>query len=524
MKPSLKRYLYFVVFMSGLVTLAAELSASRLLGPVFGTSNVIWASIIGLILLYLTLGSWLGGRLADARPYPQVFFTVLLWGAFTIGLVPLASRPVLQAAARAVLDVNGFVVVGSFGVTLVLFIVPITLLGMTSPFTIRLLLEDAQNAGHISGRVSAISTVGGLLGSFLPVLLLIPLLGTTLTFMTLALALVIVGLIGFFMADSKKALVYTWMPVVLIVLMIVTPRHNLRPIPDSAELLYEAESSYNYIQVARWGEANVLFLNEGQGIHSMYFPDVPDHIDTRGTWDYFIAAPFFNENYEVSDVESLAVIGLAAGTTPKQYTDIFGPIPIDGMEIDPAIVEAGVEYFDMTEPNLNIILQDGRLALNLVDHEYDVVSIDAYKLPYIPWHLSTVEFFEEINAHLTDTGVVAINVGRTVNDRSLIETFSATMSEVYESVHVMDVPGSCNSILVATVQPTDPDNLIENLERLPEDVHPFLPVVLQRAHDAISETPEGGLVLTDDRAPTEIMTDMILVNFVLSGDTALPCQ
>jgi predicted membrane-bound spermidine synthase len=521
-----QRYLYLVVFMSGLTTLGLELSASRLLGTVFGTSNIVWANIIGLILIYLTAGYFLGGRIADRSPNAETFYRVIAWGAFTAGLIPIVARPVLRFAGAALLNVNAAVLVGSFVVVLILFSVPITLLGTVSPFAIRLAIEDTTSAGRVSGRMYAISTLGSIIGTFLPVLVLIPLIGTSLTFLLLAGLLLALALLGLAMVDRRKALMLAWMPVLLAMLAIVTlPRGTIRPVPQGATLLYEDESAYNYIQVARWGQANVLFLNEGQGIHSMYFPDSPNAVETGGTWDYYLAAPFFNDPpFRPQDVTSLAMIGLAAGTTPKQYTQVFGAIPIDGIEIDPQIVQAGREFFAMDEPNLNVIVQDGRYGLSISQEEYGVIGIDAYKLPYIPWHLTTVEFFEDVRAHLAERGVVAVNVGRTVNDRRLIEAFTATLGTVFPSVHVIDVPNTCNSIIVATVQPTVPGNLLANRDLLGGDVHPLLPRVLSRAYEQLQPTPEGGMILTDDRAPTELLTDLILVNFVLSGSHELPCQ
>jgi len=520
-----RRYLYLVVFMGGLCTLGIEMSASRLLGTVFGTSNLVWANIIGLILIYLTAGYFLGGRIADCSPYLSTFYRLILWGAFTAGLVPVVARPVLQLAARAVLSVNAAAMAGSFAVTLILFAVPVTLLGTVSPFAIRLAIEDTASAGRVSGRMYAISTVGSIVGTFLPVLLLIPTIGTSFTFLLFAGLLMLVAFAGLAMLGWRRVVVYLWMPIVLAVLAALTLRGSLRPPPLGAETIYEDESAYNYIQVARWGEANLLLLNEGQGIHSMYYPNYPDFIETGGTWDYYLAAPFFNDPpFTPADVRSMAMVGLAAGTTPKQYTRVFGPIPIDGFEIDPAIVEVGRKYFDMNEPNLNVIVQDGRFGLLTSEKSYDVVGIDAYKLPYIPWHLTTREFFEEVRSHLNPRGVVAINVGRTVNDRRLIEAFSATLGEVFPSVHVIDVPNTCNSIVVATIEPTEPENLLANLELLPPDTHPLLPKVLASAYEQIHPTPEGGVVFTDDRAPTELMTDAILVNFVLSGAGDLPCE
>lgn len=521
-----QRYLYLTVFTSGLTTLGVELSASRLLGPVFGTSNIVWANIIGLILLYLTAGYFIGGRIADRDPNPSSFYRLIAWGAFTTALIPIVARPVLRAAGEAALNINAPVLVGSFIAVILLFSVPITLLATVSPYAIRLAIPDTDSAGRISGRIYAISTVGSIIGTFLPVLVLVPLIGTAFTFLAFAGTLMLVAFIGLALVEPRQVLRLLWMPVVIAVLAYLTLRGPLQPPPRNATLLYEDESAYNYIQVARWGAANVLLLNEGQGLHSMYFPDAPDYLQTNGTWDYFLVAPFFNPPpHTPADVGSMAMVGLAAGTIPKQYTAVFGPIPIDGYEIDPDIVAAGREYFDMNEPNLNVIVADGRVALAASDRTYDVIGVDAYRLPYIPWHLTTVEFFQTVRDHLTDKGVLAINVGRTATDRRLIETMAATLGKVFPSIHVIDVPNACNSIMVATVQATGPNNLAANLALMDVSaVHPLLPTTLEIAFEQIRPTPEGGPVLTDDRAAVELMTDLILVNFVLSGSSKLPCD
>jgi len=517
-------FLYLTVFASGLATLGIELTASRLLGVVFGTSNIVWANIIGLMLLYLTAGYFVGGRWADRHPDRTTFFRVVCWGAFTAGLVPIVARPVLQAAAQAILNIEAAVLLGSFAATLLIFAVPVTLLGTVSPFAIRLAIQDKESSGQTAGRIYAISTVGSIIGTFLPVLVLIPLIGTNFTFLLLAGALLAIGLIGLWQAGRKQAIQLLWMPFALGLLAALVLRGPLRPTSRGAQLLYEKESAYNYIQVARWGTANILFLNEGQGVHSIYFPDAPAYLETQGTWDYFLAAPFFNAPpFTTADVTSMAMIGLAGGTIPRQYTAVFGPIPIDGAEIDPDIARVGREYFGMTEPNIHVIVQDGRLMLANSPSHYDVIGIDAYRLPYIPWHLTTVEFFQSVHDHLTERGVLAINVGRTVQDRRLIAAFAATLKQVFPAVHVIDVPNSCNSIMVATMLSTQPENLLANAALLGQDIHPLLPKILGKAYTQLRETPDGGVVFTDDKAAVELMTDTLLVSFVLSGDTQIPC-
>ena len=143
-------YLYFAVFISGMTSLAVEMLASRLLGPDFGTSNLVWASIIGLILIYLTLGYFIGGKWADRSPHPRTMYTVLAWAAFTTGLPPLIARPVLWAAAEAFDQLDIGVWAGSFAAVLVLFCIPVTLMGTASPFAIRIAITNpCQSRGDI---------------------------------------------------------------------------------------------------------------------------------------------------------------------------------------------------------------------------------------------------------------------------------------------------------------------------------------------------------------------------------------
>lgn len=502
-----------------MTTLALELSAGRLLGNVFGTSNLVWANVIGLMLLYLTIGYFIGGRWADRSPFHSTFYRILLWGAFLSALIPLVADPVLFVASRAVVGARAALAVGSFLAVLALFSIPVTLLGTASPFAIRLSVTTLEDAGAVAGRVYAFSTLGSLLGTFLPTLVTIPLLGTARTFLLFAAILFVVGWIGLFRQQGRKSLIWWWMPLLIGVLALVVLSGPMRgPISERFTVLYEDESAYNYIQVQQDDAGyRYLFLNEGQGIHSQWHPQ---QIIFQRTWSFFLTAPYFNNpSYGPEDVDSLAVIGLAAGTIPRQYIEVYGNIPIDGVEIDPEIIDVGQRYFGMnpTEmPSLTVYAQDGRYVLTQLEKTYSVIAIDAYRPPYIPWHLTTVEFFEEVRAHLQADGVVAINVGRTSTDRRLVEAMTATLSVVFPSVHTMDVPGTFNSILVATQQPTDASNLEANLAAIPEGTPLHATLALGVA--SLVPSVSSDLVFTDDYAPVELLVDTIVINFLLSGD------
>ncbi len=514
----MRRILYFTVFASGLTSLALEMSAYRLIDPAFGNSNLVWASIIGLILIYLAAGYFLGGRWADRSPHYPTLFGVLAWGAFTAGLIPLFARPILRLAAASFDQLMIGPLFGTFTAVLLLFLVPVTLLGMVSPFAIRLAIDDPQHAGVISGRIYALSTLGSFLGAFLPDLLLIPLLGTTWTFILLGVFLGLAALLGLGRsAGWRRAARYAWMPLVL---LLVGAWLAGQPIKTTAGQIYETESAYNYIEVLDLDGYRVLRLNEGQGQHSMWHPS---EMDFHGPWEQFLAAPFFNPPpYQPGQVQRMAIVGLAAGTAARQASAVFGPIPIDGFELDPAILRVGREYFDMNEPNLNAVAQDGRWGLVHSPQRYDLIALDAYRPPYIPWHLTTQEFFQIVYDRLDDDGAMALNVGRSPIDRSLIDNLVATIHTIFPTVYVMDVPGSFNSIIYATRQPTRIENLYTNLAAFYTDpaIHPLLIRSLERVVTNLQPTPASAVIYTDDWAPIEWVTNRMVLNYVLFGGIA----
>ena len=512
----MRRYLLFTVFVSGMTTLAAELAAGRLIGNVFGTSNIVWTSIIGLILIYLTFGYFLGGKWADANPTPGAMYRVLAWGAFTLGLVPYMAGPVLKAAATAFETLQVGILGASFIAVLVLFIVPITLLGTISPFAIRLSVDDMSRAGQTSGQIYAISTLGSFIGTFLPTLVTIPAIGTKNTFLVFSLILLFVALAGLGkFASPRDLLKHLWMPVVIAIVAAFSSGQALK---SSSGQIYETESAYNYIQVAKQGDFTILRLNEGQGVHSIYHPNT---LQYNGPWDQFLASPYFYAGRKPSDIKRVAIIGLAAGTTARQMTAVYGNIPIDGFEIDPEIVEVGQKYFDMTMPNLNVEIGDGRLNLEQSPHKYDIIAVDAYRPPYIPPHMTTQEFFQIAASHLTNDGVLTLNSASVPGDRRLIDGLATTMGTIFPSIYTVDIPGSLNTMIFATKQKTTPEDFATNLVMLSQDptVHPLLINTMQTTFANLKTGYETTTVFTDDHAPIEWIVNDMVIRFILSGDT-----
>lgn len=517
MKQTINRtYLFVTVFSAGMCTLAVEFTTSRMLQTVYGTSNLVWANVIGLVLLCLTIGYFLGGRLADKRPFPAPFYTLITLAGFASVFFLLLTSVILRTAAAAFAAINVGAIVGSLiGVALALA-VPVILLGCVSPFAIRLAVTDVAEAGRISGRIYAVSTWGSLLGTYLPVLFTIPEFGSRVTAVLFGTLLLFIGLGGLWQHHRQRGMAALLLPLLLIPVVLTWTQGGVKAY---AGQIFETESPYNYVQVVRVDDCNYLLLNEGQAYHSFYCDG--GRVPRVSVWSMMLVAPYFNAT-DVA-VEDVAVIGLAAGTIAKQYARVYGSIPIDGIELDPAIVQAGRDYFALTDANIHVIIGDGRYELNQLDQRYNVITLDAYKVPYIPWHLTTREFFAEVHAHLQADGALAINVGRAPADRRLVDAVTATLLTVFPTVHAIDVPGSLNTILVATVQPTTAEALQAQIARLPEDADPLLRQVLTTAVANLVPVHPSDIIFTDERAPVETIIDSLVVRYLLQeGAAGLP--
>ncbi len=505
----MRNMLYCAVFFSGMSALAAEFGAARLLQMRFSSITLVWAIIISLVLVYFALGYAFGGRLADRFPNYHTFFTVIALGGISLCLVPLVAQPVLQHASLAFSEFNIAVIGVTFMATLLLFSIPVTLLAMTSPFALRLLLKDLKRAGNVAGNVSALSTFGSVLGALLPALLLFDLIGAARSILFFGLLVAAIGSVGlFFTGHLKRALLFS-VATLLFIGIFFFGNFQVKTTPGQ---IYETESAYNYIEVVEVDQYRLLFLNEGFGVHSAYHPTEEIYYDI---WNRFLAGPFFNSPpHYPEQVESIAIVGLAAGTSARLATEIFGPIPIDGFEIDPKIIETGREYFEMTMPNLKAITTDGRWGLGRTQKRYSLIIVDAYSAAYIPPNLATSEFYALVHDRLLPDGVLAVNVGRVGQDRRLINDLGATIEEYFPSLYVVDIPFSNYiSIIFATKSETVIENLIANYDLLQvdEQTHHFLLFAIETTIENLAAPPSGGRVYTDDWAPVESVTNSMIV-------------
>ena len=341
---------------------------------------------------------------------------VLAVAAF-IAATPFAA-PRLDAAVRGFDSISVGVVIGSFVAALALFAVPVTLLGAVSPFAIKLALTDLQKAGTIAGRLYAVSTVGSIIGTFVAALVAIQVFGTQRTMV--GTAVLLAG--STFLLIGRRAVPAT----IAASALLLVPAGAVKA---ASGLLFERESPYQYVSVIQWNDGTrVLQLNEGVAYHSMWRRR---SVLTGQYWDLFAMLPPLLGH----SARDMLVIGNAGGTIARMYGPFYPAVRIDGVELDPAVTEAGRRFLGLDEnPRLHAYTADGRPFLARNHKRYDLIVVDAYRQPYVPFYLATREFFALARRHLRPGGILALNVAKVPGDDRLIRAVDATLLDVFPQV------------------------------------------------------------------------------------------
>ena len=495
-----------IVFVVGLSILGAEIAAARLLAPYFGASTIVWANTIGIVLVALSIGYWYGGRLADRNPTRDGLYRIVLLSGLLLAAVPFASDPLLGFAVDALDSISAGAFVGSLLAVTLLIATPILVSGAVAPYALRLAVGGVEQAGTVSGRLYAISTVGSLLGTFTSALLFIPLIGTRRTFLVFGLVLVVIAAIG--LARAR----YVAAPLILGLLLALPVGTVKGETAAGSRVIHETDTEYQYARVVQDPDGTrTLELNEGQAIHSIRRPGT---YLTGDYWDEMLVLPFAGGRGRMPRVpRSIAILGNAAGTTARAYGHFFPATRIDAVDIDGELTEIGRRYFDLRAPRLHTHTADARPFLRRTKQRYDVIVVDAYRQPYIPFYLSTREFFELARDRLRPGGVLLINVGHPERSNRLEQVLSATLAAAFPTV-LRDPSEATNSVLLASREPASRARLASAAGTLPAQLRP---VALQTAA-RLAPRLRGGRVYTDDVAPVEWLVDTSLLEVASEGE------
>ena len=492
-------YIYFLAFFSGMSIMAVELCASRLMAPFFGTSTFVWTNIIGIIMIALSIGYFVGGKLADRKPRLDILLKLLLAACSFLLVLPFMASAFVKWLSSIMEGFNSsfsFIFFGSLSAIAVLFSPPIVIMGMTSPFLVRIMAENGH-VGDSAGRVFGISTIGSVVGTFLPVLVFIPTVGTGKTILIFASVLFIVTALGF--ARRRNAL-----------LSVVAAVPLFFPIPSARETsgeIYTTESAYQYIEVFDRGSFRYLVYNDAAGFQTVANKkSVLTGLNYY--YDYYSLLPFLFKD----SPKNILIIGLGGGIIANQLHYFHPSIEIDGVEIDPKVIQIARTYFALSNA-VRTYNQDGRIFVDKGTRKYDIVVIDAYtQQVYIPFHLTTMEFFSQVKQRLAEDGLVAMNVSSAKEDSPLIQSISNTLGVVFGHVYRMRIPGSVDNVVIASDRSIDFKLLAGSAGTELEGIAQYSKATFRESLYDNRFKP-----LTDDLAPIEHMVDWDILKRGIKG-------
>lgn len=429
---NMKYRLEIIVFITGTVIMALELSGTRIIAPYLGTSVYIWTSLIGIILGCLSLGYWWGGKLVDRRPSYELLSSLLLTASGLTAIVVLLHYPLLTVLSRSAADLRLAGVVAA----LVLFSGPSVILGMVAPFAARLQMTDLDKSGSTVGRLYALSTVGSLIGTFVTGFGALAFLGTTTFVLILAVLL--------FAACIAAAPAYQWwwkllLGLIIFGLMLLDPNTKTTL---AANGLVDIDTPYQRVFVLtpkKTGEERAyrLLVTDVLGSQSMMYLDSPEEL--AGEYCKYFQLVF----HFVPQVKRILIIGGGAYTVPKYFAAHYPGIQIDVVEIDPGVTDIARKYFSLKDyPNLTIIHEDARTFLNHTAARYDAVFLDAFQSsPSVPFHLTTREAFARVYAVLNDGGMVMMNVISAIAGKQgeFLRAETATLRSLFPSLQIFAV-------------------------------------------------------------------------------------
>ncbi len=483
-----------LVFLAGAAVMVIELAGSRLLTPVFGSSVFVWGGIIGVVLSSLAAGYYLGGRISDLRPDPRLLDTIVFTGGVLAILIPFLSPMSIEAVLSVGLEERW----GALLASLALLAPSNLLLGMVSPFAVKLATRELRELGSSAGYLYAVSTLGSIFGTFGTVFILIPALDVRTIFLGVGLTLMAVSTVR--LGASSKA------TFAAILLLLISPLGLVggQVAVASGQVVESRETPYNSLVVARSDDLQVLYLN---GLpHSGMSLKKPNELVFTYT-KFFEAALALNRG-----ADEVLFIGGGGFSGPKYFLTRHPNITIEVVEIDPVVVEVAKKYFSVpNNERLIIHIDDGRVFLQRIDKKFDAIIIDAYAKTYIPYHLLTLEFFRLVRDRLESGGVVVSNVIASVagDTSEILWSTYRTMSLVFPRIYVVKAsdrgaPLVQNIILIACV---DGDcNLLDSLSKWEnKELESLVTKGLWTRLPDLNEYK----VLTDDYSPVESLINPV---------------
>jgi spermidine synthase/MFS family permease len=480
------------VFVCGAVVMIFEIIGSRVVAPSIGTSTYTWTSLIGVILAAISLGYWVGGRMADRQPNVRILGTAIFFAGGSIGLMILIKGMVLGLIVGLPVGLE----IQSVLSAVLLFAPASVALGFVIPYATKLRIPDLADSGKTVGRLYALSTIGSIVGTFGAGFFLIPFVGSirTLYLLTATLFVLSTLLIGISFTRIKIALL-------VIFILGIAVSEGSTYLMFRMNNTYDIDTEYSRAMVfkmrdARSGRIMQALSTDPIYVQSGRFLDGDDlALDYS---HYYDLVAYYKPNFEKA-----LMIGGAGFSYPQSYVKIFPDAEIEVVEIDPGMTKIARRFFGLTDhPRMKIVHSDGRVFLNAApDETYDAVLMDAFgSLFSVPFQLTTVEAVREIERTLKPGGVVILNIGSAIRGPSsrFLQAEYATYRSVFPEIHLYKVRQDHtderlqNLIIVACK-----NGCITNTDPIRSDLESLL------SHRYTDDLPLDEPFLTDDLAPVE---------------------
>jgi spermidine synthase len=483
-----RRYLYFTAAITGAAIMVVEILGAKMLAPYVGTSHFVWTAQIAVTMIALAMGYYVGGRWVDRSAKLDRLYWSIVAAAAYLCLAVLIIEPVAYAFLQFKLAV------GTLFTSAFLFLIPLALLAMTGPFFIRVLTSTVQGLGGNVGRLTAISTLGSVLGTILIGYFLIPYLPNSwIMFSTAALLIGVAA--GYRIGWSRKGV-----PVVLLLSTGIlafgyyAAAQSLRPSYKKLEELTRRNSNFGMIQVMQEKGSNRRYYFNDYLTQNTYDTDLKQSTSMFTYMLHDLARAY------TTNVEHVLCIGLGVGIVPMTFAR--EGTKVDVIEINPGIVPVARDYFGLEPDKLNIHFGDGRYFINQSTNRYDAVILDAFLGDSCPSHLMTKEAFSGMRRILKPEGTLVVNTfcefeaGNDFFGASLYKTLQA----VFPQVLIHQLPNGGNALFVASQRPT------LQIVHMPDfnHVHPHCKTEVEMAFESLREPDPGhGQILTDDYNPVE---------------------
>jgi spermidine synthase len=468
-----------------------ELVGSRIMAPYLGTSIIVWTSLIGVILGCLSLGYWWGGRVADRKPSYQVFSSLIMTAGVLIAAIAFIKEPVLERLQTGIMSIELAAPVA----TIILFGLPSTLLGMVTPYAVRLKMADVEHSGRTVGNLYAISTIGSIVGTFLAGYYLIAFFGSTKILLVMAIVLMLTASIAWW---RGRIMLQACLMFLLVVALGAVGSYSTfradRGFHD-VDTRYSRILVYDTVHPVNERHMRVMVTNPSETQSARYL-DGSDELVSRYTQFYRLAEHF------TPHARTALMIGGAGYSYPRDFLMRFPAGRIDVVEIDPGMTALARQHFGLKDdPRLGIIHEDGRTFLNRSKARYDAIFSDAFTSLYtIPFQLTTRESVQRLHALLNDGGAVFVNIISAIEGEKgrFLRAEYATFSSVFPQVYLFPVHDPGDGALVQNIMlvAIKSDRMPLFTSQVPE-LRQYL------SHRLLQAIPRDVAVLTDEYAPVD---------------------